>query len=297
METHRPKQNEDTPQPDDVFTKLRWGAQNLSARQAALCLYILDNYQHVAFWSVEELSQGSGISPATVVRTVKSLGFSSYQDLLKRFERLIIDNKTSVFWETEISWKGNPEELSSLSWIARDNIRAIQNSVTPSMLVDIQNAAELLRRAGRIHIIAFRTSRAASVYFHASLAQSFDNVSIVQYGGDELYDTLVDLTAADVLFAISLGGPHFTWMTIRALRYAHRNGIPTVLLTNDIASPACEFATIKLIVANTQHHYSVTPTLTILETILSELGQKKKGQALKKLRRLEEVLEEEEITM
>jgi DNA-binding MurR/RpiR family transcriptional regulator len=297
MEVDHRKQWDETPQPGDVFAKLRWGSQNLSARQAALCLYILDNYQQVAFWSVEELSQKSGTSPATVVRAVKSLGFSSYHDMLKCFERLIIDNKTSVFWETEISWKENTEDVSSLSWIARDNIRAIQDSVTPSILTDIRNAAELLRRARRIHLIAFRSSRAAAVYFHATLAQSFDNVSIVQYGGDELFDTLIDLTPSDAVIAISLGGPHFTRMTIRALRYAKRSGIPTILVTNDLASPACEFATVRLIVANTRHHYSITPTLTVLETLLSELGRKEHGHALIKLRKLEKVLEEEEITL
>jgi DNA-binding MurR/RpiR family transcriptional regulator len=86
-------------------------------------------------------------------------------------------------------------------------------------------------------------------------------------------------------------------MTIRALRYAKQNGIPTILVTNDLASPACEFATVRLIVANTHHHYSITPTLTVLETILSELGQKGHGHALKKLRKLEKVLEDEEITL
>jgi DNA-binding MurR/RpiR family transcriptional regulator len=297
MEFERQEQKDEASQQDDVFAKLRWGSQNLSARQTKLCSYILDNYQQVAFWSVEELSQNSGVSPSTIVRTVKSLGFSGYHDLLKRFERLIIDNKTSVFWETEISWRGNPEELSFLSWIARDNIRAIQNSVTPSILEDIQNAVEILRRAGKIHIIAFRSSRAAAVYFHATLAQYFNNVSIVQYGGDELFDTLIDLSSSDAVLAIQLGGPHFTRMTIRALRYAKRNGIPTILITNDLACPTCEFATVRLIVANTRHHYSLVPTLTVLETILSELGRKDQGHALKKMRGLEKVLEDEEITL
>lgn len=282
---------------DDVFSKLRWGVQHFSARQATLCQYILENYQQVAFWSVEELSQHSGISAATVVRTVKSLGFSNYHEMLKCFEKLIIDTKTSIFWETEMSWDGSHEQIASLAWVSKDSIQAIRNTMTPNLLIEIKKATDRLERARRIYIIAVRSSRAVSTFFYCMLAQTFDNIHIIHYGGDELYDHLVDLNDSDAIVAISLGGPHYTRTTVQAVKYAHRNKVPTILISNDPSSPAVEYADVKLLAAQTKQHYSVIPALIIVETLLVELGQRKKPAAVKKLHRLEAVLTDEHITM
>lgn len=299
-EDHRDmtKNHEKMPElPEDIFARLRWGIANFSARQAALCQYVLDHYQQVAFWSVEELSQNSEISPATIVRTVKSLGYGSYHELLKCFEKLIIDNKTSIFWETEKSWDKSPEELPTLAWIVQDNVQSITDSVTPSLLADIERACELLQKANRIFIIGLRGTRAASIFLYSMLCQAFDNIEIIQYGSDELFDHLVDLGSSDVIFAMSLGGPHYTQTTIRAVRYAKQHKIPTVLVVNEVASPAVEYADVTLVAGQTRHHYSIVPTLTILEAIIVELGQRKKSAALKKLRKLEPILLEEGVTI
>lgn len=282
---------------DDIFTKLRLGVSRFSAKKSLLCKFILENYQQVAFWSVEELSQNSGISPATVVRTVKSLGYSGYQDMLKCFEKIIIDNKTSVWWEMEKSWDENPQRIPLLPWIAKDNIQAIKNSITPSLLKSIEGASDLLKNANKIFIIAVRSSRAAATFFYSMLSQVFDNIHLMHYGGDELYEHLVGLGSSDVVVAISLGGPHYTQTTIQAVRYTNKQKIPTVLVINDLASPAAKYADITLVVGQTQHHYSLIPALTVLETVIVELGQRKKTEALKKLKRLEATLNEEKITI
>ena len=129
------------------------------------------------------------------------------------------------------------------------------------------------------------------------LTQTFDTSHILHSGGDELYAQLVDLNSSDAIVAISLGGPHFTRTTVQAVKYAHRNKVPTILISNDPSSPAVEFATIKLQAAQTKQHYSVIPALIVVETLLVELGQRKKSVAVKKLHRLEEVLADEQITM
>lgn len=292
------KNRKNTPEfPEDIFARLRRGIAGFSARQSALCQYMLNHYQQVAFWSVEELSKNSGISPATIVRTVKSLGYGSYHELLKCFEKLIIDNKTSIFWETEKSWERSPGEAPALAWIVKDNVQSITDSVTPDLLAGIDRACGLLQKANRIFIIGVRGTRAASIFLYSMLCQAFNNVDIIQYGGDELYDRLADLGPSDVIFAISLGGPHFTQTTIRAVRYAKKRKIPTVLVVSDIASPAVEYADVALVAGQTRRHYSIVPTLTILEAIIVELGQRKKPTALKKLRKLESILLEEGVTL
>ena len=88
-------------QSDDVFARLRMGIKDLPTQQKLICSYILDNYQQVAFYTVEELAQASKTSPATVVRVVKRLGYDSYKELLEQLQKVMMTTNNSVWWELE----------------------------------------------------------------------------------------------------------------------------------------------------------------------------------------------------
>ena len=75
---------------ENVFTRLRRGMDELSAMQQQVCSYVIENYQNVAFITVEELSGLCGASPATVVRTVKALGYGSYHEMQKEFQKILL---------------------------------------------------------------------------------------------------------------------------------------------------------------------------------------------------------------
>ncbi len=154
----------------------------------------------------------------------------------------------------------------------------------------------MLANARRIFIVGMRSSKAAALFFQSMLNQLFSNATIALDGSETLYDDLVDLGPEDVLFCISLGGPHYAKTTARAVGFAARNSIPSILVTNAPTAPAVETATLTLYVAPTQKHYSLVPCLTLLESLVVSLGQRNRKEAQKKLRKLEEVLVGENVT-
>ncbi|MDR2523527.1 MAG: MurR/RpiR family transcriptional regulator [Synergistaceae bacterium] len=284
----------------NVFSTLNAAAQNLPHRQRELCAYILSHYQEAAFYSMEALAEASNTSLSTVVRTTKALGYDTYRDLQKDMHKTLFKNNFSVWWELERSLdnfsEDDPEE-STFTWVARDNVEAVQNTATPQLLNDFKIVADILDGAGKIGIFGTRSTKAVAFYFYYMLQQFSHNAFLLDaIGSDQLYDELLNFTPNDVLFMLSLGWPHFATRTLNAVEFAAKNKLPTILITNHPVCPAVQHANITLYAAPTQRHYSLVPVLTLIEGLVVELGRRKKSAARTKIRRIEQVLTEENVT-
>ena len=64
-----------------LIMKIKVLKAGLSKSEQRVCDYIIENPTEVIHFSVSELAERSGVSDATVVRTCRKIGSSSYQDL------------------------------------------------------------------------------------------------------------------------------------------------------------------------------------------------------------------------
>jgi len=108
---------------------------------------------------------------------------------------------------------------------------------------------------------------------------------------------LLNYGKEDLIIAVSIGGPHFVIRTHDIIAYAKENGIPTLLITNDLGNQAIDNSTVSLCVGRTRYHYSIVQPIVIAEALVIELGLRKKHSAQKKLHKLEQLLDEKGITL
>ena len=281
----------------EIISVLRGGSREFSPKQQELCCYLINNYQQAVFWTVEELSKQCGTSPATIVRTVKALGYDSYRNMMDKLRNLVVDSNNSMWREIERSQGYMHNDDSLLNWVARDNIGAIRKSMTGILRSSINDASVLLGQSKSIFIVAARSSRAAAMFFYSMLSQMTNNVNMANYGEEELYDILTDKGSDDVIFAISLGGSHHSSIFAHAIEYAKDNGIKTIILTNAPFSEAIASVDVTLYVPRTDTHYSLVPALTVLEALVVKFGIYKKETALPKMCKLEKVLVNKKISI
>jgi DNA-binding MurR/RpiR family transcriptional regulator len=287
----------------NLFARMRWGIENLPNQQKKVCSHIIENYQQVAFMTVEELSKSSGASPSTVVRTILNLGYPTFHEMLQEIQEMLILNKSSLWWQLEESWQrpskgegGNDEQ--TLPRVFRDNIDSLRNSLTIPLMDSFGKSVDLLCRAERIAILGTRSSHGAAHYFFSLLHQFLPNVLLAdRAGSDDMFADLIDLTPDDCLLALSLGGPHYAARTIDGVRFLHAREVPVVLLTTDLSCPVVPEASVVMCVSPARQHYSQAPVIAVLEALVVELGKRKKAQATKKLRSLEKILSEYRVTL
>jgi len=282
---------------EPMFSKASRNCQQLPPKQRLVCRFIMENSTRIPFLTVEELAAAAGASPATVVRVVNGLGYEKYQDLKDEVTQMLIAMKPVTRTEFEHAWEeSNGEEM--LLRVAQVNIENIKGTLTPDLARNFKRSVDILSSAKRIRILALRSSRSAALYLGLLLREFMPNVSIVpSLGSDEMYEEIFDITPEDAVFAFSYGARFYARRTIDAVKFIKTRGIPVILLTDEIRNPAAEWADCILHVPYTQHHFSLAAVVTVLDSIIAEIGRRNPDQSKKKLRLLWDTLASGDITV
>ncbi len=274
-----------------VFEKLQEGMETLPTQQKQVCEFLLHNYREAAFLTVKAIAEKTSVGPATVMRTINSLGYSSFVDFQNQLHKIMISTNSSVWWRLEQSFSTDKAMDGSLEQVVQENANTITQCLSTLNIDAFHSAVERLCEAGQILILGMRSSRAAAEAFFTLCRQLLPNVRLPAcLGSDHMYEQLIDLEKEDVLLAISAGGPHYAIRTIEAVEYANEKGVPVILITDDLANRAVPFASEVICVPSTSTHYSLVPIMTILDALIVEIGKRKRGEVLERLHSLEKLL-------
>ncbi len=282
---------------EPIFSKASRNCAKLPPKQRLVCRFIMENSTRIPFLTVEELAAAAGASPATVVRVVNGMGFEKYQDLKDEVTQMLIAMKPATRTEFEDAWEDSSGE-DMLLRVAHVNIENIKGILTPELVRNFKRSIDILTAAKRIRILALRSSRSAALYLGLLLREFTPNVSVVpSLGSDEMYEDLLDYTPEDAVFAFSYGARFYARRTVDAVRFIKARGIPVILLTDEIENPAVGWVDCVLHVPHTRHHFSLAAVITVLDSIIAEIGRRNPDQSKKKLRLLWDTLASGDITV
>lgn len=282
---------------EPIFSKASRNCEKLPPKQRLVCRFIMENSTRIPFLTVEELAAASGASPATVVRVVNSMGYEKYQDLKDEVTQMLIAMKPATRTELEDVWEDNSGE-DMLLRVAQVNIENIKMILSPELARNFKRSVDILTSAKRIRILALRSSRSAALYLGLLLREFMPNVAIVpSLGSDEMYEDLLDYTPEYAVFAFSYGARFYARRTFDAVRFIKARGIPVILLTDEAQNPAAAWADCVLHVPHSHHHFSLSGVVTVLDSIIAEIGRRNPEQAKKKLRLLWDTLSSGDITV
>ena len=271
--------------------------EGLSPSQRAVCNYILENTEKVAFLTVEQLAHAVGTSTATIIRTVAQLGYPSYKALKEEITHLLIDTKPPTRAQLESSWAEDRE--NTLLQVARGNAESIEAMLTPYLLEQFREAVSILAEAKRIAIMGLRSNRGLATYFYTILREFHPEVLLVGgFGSDEMYEDLLDLGKTDAFFSFSYSGSAFyAARVIEASRFLRERGISQVLLTDSLKNPLIPHSQAVLHVPCPRDHFSLAPAMSVLDALLAEIGRKTQERSRTKLRSLWKIVTDSGIAL
>ena len=153
-------------QTKDVVTQIRTHYDSFSKSHRRLADFILENLHEVAFLSINELSQRTGISPATITRFARRLDFQGYPDLQRGLYEL--QKQWAPFGQLKsLLRRETPAEDAgpdSLQWTIQNNIGLLEALYTPQLRDSFARAQEILHQARTIYIAGMRSSYATAYY-------------------------------------------------------------------------------------------------------------------------------------
>lgn len=208
--------------------------------------YVVQNAEEIAFSTVAELSERAEVQPSAVMRFCQVMGFAGYSDMQRLFRESIHIKLPDYGERIQNLRKGGADSpsaiLAEFVEAGRQSLEQLSATVDPASL---DQAVEVLSRAGMIHMIGLR--RAYPVASYLSYAFEKLNVPSMLHGGAGQMMHNEAMRPGDVLIAITFqpNSPE----TIALADEAVRRGLPVVVISDTPSLPLESKSFIPLIVS------------------------------------------------
>ncbi len=244
---------------------------DLSVKLREAADYVLANEMDVAARSLRSISSASGVSPATLSRLARVLGFETYEEL-REVCRISVGGRSHSFSERARKLKHELDEqvpvFDRQASACISNISNLADSLDKDRL---QNAVKALADARSVVLFgAFGST--GIVEYMAYLANYFSTTwTLAGRMGASLGASLASLGPEDVLLVVTKAP--YAARAVRATEAARQDGAKTIVISDSHACPAIKFATFPFIVPSDSPQFfsSYAATLALMESMIAML--------------------------
>ena len=224
--------DDDNRPPPDSFaaltTRIHEHGPHLTPAYRALARRVLEDPEGVAFMSVGDVGELTGVNMSTVSRFAKFLGLSGYPALRQLCEDHL--RAQTLVHRLNAVADAEPELWQRSARFDEENIARTFGRLGPD---DIGKAAQAIGEARAVHVLGLRKSHSAAYLLWFLLQLVRDDVRLFTTGA--LVEQVRDIRPDDTL--ITFGLHRYSRYTVLAAQHAHEQGATTVTLTDNAASP------------------------------------------------------------
>lgn len=210
--------------PNSVIDNIQRKYEDLFPAEKKVASYILENASEVVNLNVSELADRADTSDATVVRTIKHLGYEGYYQL-----RLLISKdigKIEVMSENEDTLTNVQKFLSK----EVERINRLSDTIDFEQLIEIGN---ILLGCNRAHVVAVGNTTPVSTDLGFRLQRSG-----IKCDYPVLYEQFINNIALgsenDCVIAISRSGA--STQVIRAIEMANKKKMTVIVITGELTN-------------------------------------------------------------
>jgi DNA-binding MurR/RpiR family transcriptional regulator len=215
----------------------------LSGQLRKLADFVLKDGNDVCFLNARDLAQTAGVSPSSVVRFSRKLGFAGFQSLKAELQ----DGVRRQLGSSERIEKKFRTASSNrvLSHILRQEADLLERSLRLNSEDDFQRAVKALCRADTVYFVGERSSFAIAYFVYYRLCRLGLTCKLITVGGPAvLFSELASLKKTDLLFVV--GFQKISREAQSAVRNAKERRATVLLLTSTAANPIADKADIVI---------------------------------------------------
>lgn len=244
----------------------------------ALCS-MMDTPQLVAMSNISTLADALDISPASLTRLAKLLGFSGFPKFQALFRRHLTE--PDHFYSAQAQQLVRPDGddgMALLQLLAEQSQANISHGVAQLDPEDVRKVVAWLAGEARVHVFGYRQSAALASAMSYGLSMIRTQVQLMGAQGQGLSISLSQIRERDVL--IVFGCSPYSRETVLAARIARQQQARVVAVTDTHLSPLAQSADLCLMLPTQSQFYSnsFTAMMFMIEGLLTltarELGHK-----------------------
>jgi DNA-binding MurR/RpiR family transcriptional regulator len=228
----------------DLEKLLKSHYETLSPSEQKVAKFILDNYEDAAFLSISQLGAAVQVSEPTLSRLARRLGYDSYPRLQQGIQQILRRRLTPQVKLSQTIAKHSAADFSLAAAIQRDaeHIRACANANTEE---DFKQAISLISGAHKVILAGMGISKSLVWFLEFRLQRTGLTVKSLTEGGHPMLEHLAGMDRQDVL--VTIGFFRLYSELVTALEWSHRQGTPSVAITESLSSPLGRRATVTLV--------------------------------------------------
>lgn len=283
------------PESENILSKIDRIKNQLPKQQHAICVYILSNPMAASVQTIAELSENTHVGSATVIRTIKSLGFDKFNQFKAALRQATLtkaDMSYSAYWNMSLAQGSRKTDIHDLM----DQGKEVITNLSRNQLftAQIELAASKIVSAANIYTLGMRASMPASLILGNGLINF--GLSVVQLSGqpDYIFDYLAKMTSEDILI-INASPPLVKQITQVAVA-CYKRHIPIILITGKRETSLEQYANVVINTETHLHPLSLSLTVFAINLLINEVGDQL-GNPNEYMENIERFLKETDISI
>lgn len=280
------------PAKDPVESLIEREFDALSPELQRAARWVRSNGPVLAVRSMRTAASQAGVSPATMTRLARRLGFESFGALREPYVSRVAGGAglpalPFVRRARALQQRLGADPLAQLGTLQAANVAAIGRRNTAAA---IERVADRLLRAERVHFLGLRVCHGVAFQLHYAYGLLCANGVLVTDLGGTLADQVAQIVRGHVLLAISQSP--YTRATVESVRQARTQGATVIALSDNVLSPIAREADHSLLfdTASNSFFHSTTGALALAEHVLAAVSARGGAAVLRRLRERQQQL-------
>lgn len=269
--------------------------ETLSKKQKQLCDFLIENHNKIATLTMKELADQAEVGTSTVMRTIKELNYSSFNELKKELHIASLQKRPTTWWplqHTDVDHTKNPTNENPYYW--NEILESLDHTFTNDLNQGIEETVKLMKKASRINVLGLRSSKIPASYFASLLKEFTSNIQQLSNEVEFIYDRILQMDTSEII-VVFVQSP-FAVETLKAANYCYEKGIKIILITDLLSCPIVPKADITLLVETCKNQYSIVSSIALVEVLIIKYALALLPKSMKNLELLGKVLVDENVT-
>ncbi len=254
-----------------ILTRLSEAWEGLTPEAQKAARYVLENPADVGVSTVREIAEAASVTPNTVVRMARQVGFEGYEDFREPFREAI--RRGTVSFPDRARWLQDIARQGALGGLYADMvggaIRNLEDTFAAISAEDMRAAAQDIWTSYQVFTLGVGVNHANARNFSYLASTGMVRFHSIPRAGNSATDDLAFAGKDDVLIAITLRP--YRREVVEAVQVARAQGLTIIGISDSRASPIIRGSDHGFVVAadTPQFFPSSVATIALLETLLS----------------------------
>lgn len=266
--------------------------ESLSPELQRAARWVSRHGSSLALHSMRDSARAAEVTPATMTRLARRLGFDGFDGLRAPFQRELAGSATGIDFSRP-AWRRRGKNsvaaaVDSLNTLQQANVASV---VSLNPVGAIEETARCMLEAPQVFFLGLRVCHGVAIYLSYAYGLLSDNGVLVTGIGGTQSDQVARIGSRSVLVAVSQSP--YTRQTVEAVQQASKGGATVIAMTDSRLSPLSRHAAQVLLydTASTAHFHSTAGAQALAEAVIAAVAARGGATATAHLRRMQAYLQ------